>query len=237
LHQLFRVLSRIYEIKEIQIMKRFFFAMAIGAQLLLSGSQTANAESLITNGSFEDASVNPGDSFVTLGSGSTAITGWTVGGNGIDYIGGYWQASDGSRSLDMSGLGAGTIASTSFTTMMSQKYLVSFDMAGNTDGGPIIKSLDVAAPGYTNTFTFDTTGMSHTSMGWKTYSFVFTATGTTSSLSFSSLDNTPYGPALDNVRAEAVVPVPGSLALLLSGLASAGGIGWLKRRKPKTPSV
>ena len=42
----------------------------------------------IVNGSFE-LGTDPGASYSTQAAGSTAITGWTVGGFGVDYIGGY----------------------------------------------------------------------------------------------------------------------------------------------------
>jgi hypothetical protein len=61
------------------------FVAAILATAAFTGSASA---ATIVNGSFEDSSVNPGGGFATLSGGSTAITGWTVGANSIDYIGG-----------------------------------------------------------------------------------------------------------------------------------------------------
>jgi hypothetical protein len=49
--------------------------------LFLASGAHAN---LITNGSFELASVDPGGGFVTLDAGSTAITGWTVSAGNVD---------------------------------------------------------------------------------------------------------------------------------------------------------
>ena len=80
------------------------------------------------NGSFENASVNPGSGFTNLAGGSTAITGWTVGGDSIDYIGGYWNAQNGSRSIDLSGNAPGSIFQT-FDTVLGQE---SFDEFGDT---------------------------------------------------------------------------------------------------------
>ena len=48
--------------------------------LTVNQSVTINSTNLITNGSFENAVVDPGSSFITLDAGSTAILGWTVGG-------------------------------------------------------------------------------------------------------------------------------------------------------------
>jgi len=52
-----------------------------------------SSENLIVNGSFEESSVNPG-SYQDLPAGSTAIKGWTVTLNHIDYINAslWWTA-------------------------------------------------------------------------------------------------------------------------------------------------
>ena len=84
---------------------------------------------LITNGSFE---IGPDpDPYLPLDPGSTAITGWTITRDQIDYVA-YWVDADGERSLDLNGsLGVGGIAQT-FSTIAGQQYLVSFALAGNT---------------------------------------------------------------------------------------------------------
>ena len=61
---------------------------AMAAGLMAAGAAGA---ATFTNGSFENASVDPGSSFVTLLAGSTAIDGWTVQPESIDYIGGSWD--------------------------------------------------------------------------------------------------------------------------------------------------
>ncbi len=98
------------------------------------------------NGSFETSTANPGSSFVTLGAGSTDIAGWTVGSGSIDYIGGYWTASDGSKSIDLSGSAAGSIWQT-FDTIAGQTYFIDVMISGNPDGPPPTKTLEVTATG------------------------------------------------------------------------------------------
>ncbi|MDJ0546199.1 MAG: choice-of-anchor C family protein [Microcystis sp. M53601_WE4] len=188
--------------------------------LIVTPVQAAN---LIQNGSFETATVNPnpGTSYITLGVGSTVITGWTVSQATIDYIGTYWQASEGSRNLDLSGLNAGGIQQT-FNTTVGETYRVTFDLAGNTDYSPTIKEMRVSAGGNSADFSFDITGKSRSNMGWVSKSWGFTATGTTTTLSFLNLVDTPYGPALDNVSVIALsspppsIPEPSSVLGLLS---------------------
>jgi hypothetical protein len=66
----------------------------------------------ILNGSFEDgANKPPAGGFAGKGSGNTDITGWTIGGSGIDWVGNsYWEAADGQLSIDLSAGAAGSLS-------------------------------------------------------------------------------------------------------------------------------
>ena len=175
---------------------------ATGALML--GSLAVSVFAVGTNGSFESGIV-PGV-FTTLAAGdSTSITDWTVTSGTIDYIGSYWTASDGVRSIDMSGNAAGAISQT-FPTTTGAVYNVTFDMAGNPAGGPTVKHMEVDAGGAPTLYTFDTTGMTLANMGWTPETFTFTATSANTTLRFTSLDHTAYGPALDNVVVEQYLP-------------------------------
>jgi len=165
---------------------------------VLSISVTLGQGQMVINGGFENAAVDPG-SWNYLINGSTQINGWVVGGAGIDYIGSLWQPSEGSRSIDLSAYGAGTI-NTTLNTVPGRTYRLSFDMAGNPGGDPIEKALRVWTDDSSQEFTFDTTGKTAENMGWQTRSLDFTATSGTTRLAFESLTNTANGPALDNVR-------------------------------------
>lgn len=176
----------------------------------LDNVRVIHPANLVLNGSFEDALVNPGTSFVTLGYGSPFINGWTVAGNGLDYIGATWQASQGSRSLDLNAVAAGSIEQT-FLTTSGVTYDVAFDLAGNPgiSSPPAVKTLRVSAGGRSQDFSFDTTGKTLANMGWTTKHFIFTAIWKTTTLLFESLTPGDAGPALDNVvvtNASATVP-------------------------------
>lgn len=63
----------------------------------------------------------------------------------------------------------------------------------------MVKTLEVDAGGTPQIYTFDTTGHSLADMGWTQEIFQFTATGTSTTLTFTNLDLGFFGPALDNV--------------------------------------
>lgn len=212
----------------------FATALAAGAAAPLGGAQAAT----LINGSFEEG-IDPG-SFTTIYSpDSSSITGWKVVSGNIDYIGSYWNAADGSRSLDMNGFDPGSISQTITGLTSGQQYKVSFDLAGNPDAGPTTKTLDaITASAGTNSFSFSTIGKSKSNMGWVTESFYFTATGPNELLTFASTvtsGGTPenpaaFGPALDNVSVTAT-PLPAAFPLFAAGLGAMGLLGWRRKRK------
>lgn len=155
------------------------------------------------NGSFEGGP-NPLSSWITLTSGSTVINGWTVTAGSVDYMGTAWAASNGTRSIDLSGASAGALAQT-FATTQATPYTVKFDFAGNPGygAGTGVKKMRVSvnnAGAASQEYTFDTTGKTLANMGWTEQTFTFVATGTSTTLTFTSLENSVYGPAIDNVR-------------------------------------
>jgi choice-of-anchor C domain-containing protein len=185
----------------------------------LTATAWASPSNLVTNGGFEDPTVqntNLGFDTYTVGQ---DFGGWHVSSGSVDLIGSYWTPSEGSQSLDLNGTGPGTIAQQSIATTPGASYLLLFDMAGNPVQGPPIKNMRVWWGTQSFDFSFDTRGYSTTSMGWKTYWVLLKATGFTTDLSFQSTTaDSPYcGPALDNVQLYAVPEGPSGL-LLLPGL-------------------
>lgn len=192
----------------------------------------ANAAEFV-NGSFE-AGVPAGSFSTVSGGNNSAITGWTVTGNSVDYIGNYWTAQDGSRSIDLNGGAQGGIQQT-FDTLAGVQYNVTFWLAGNPDGAPITKNVLVSATGATDgLFSFDSTGTSKINMGWSKYTYNFLGTGSPTTLSFASQNAGAYGAALDNVAVNAV-PEPATWALMLIGFAAVG-FG-MRRRSPSARGV
>jgi len=207
-------------------MKKLLFLAALS--VLATGPVMAD---MVQNGSFENGTTIPPVGFLGLAPGSTAITGWTVIGSGVrvvDYIGNYWQASDGVRSVDLDGYlsGNGGIEQV-LSTVAGNTYWVSFDMAGNPESGPTTKTMDVLAydtnpltPLASQSYSFSTVGHSKTAMGWTPMEFVFVADASSTTLRFvSTTSGQGYGPVVDDVS---VVPAPAALLLGLLGLGSAG---------------
>jgi len=197
---------------------------ALVAGLALAGAAQANTN-LVSNGSFELGSPGPGPGgFSTLGGGSTAMSGWTVTGASVDWINGYWQASDGTHSVDLNGAGVGGVSQT-IATVVGQTYLLTFDLSGNPDSALATRTLQVTAGDASDPFAFAMGGNTHGSMNWLAQSMTFTALSTSTQINFASTstDNCCWGPALDNVSVSAMgVPEPATWALMLTGFGLAG---------------
>lgn len=217
-------------------MKLINYAAALAA--LGMAASTAQAGNItIVNGDFGSPFV--GGNFNTyFATDSTSIPGWTLTGGSIDLIGNYWQSSPGNgsgQSVDMDGyFAAGTIQQSGIF-LDAGTATVSFDLAGNTDGGSPIKTLQVDLLGLApQVFTFDTTGHGHGNMGWVSESATFIVpTAGNYTLQFASLDysGSAYGPALDNVSMNETQATPeGASTAMLFGISLAALAAF--RRKP-----
>jgi choice-of-anchor C domain-containing protein len=206
-----------------------FLCAASLSLLALTASPAAAQIDLLVNGDFEAPIIGGGFQAIPPGPG---LTGWTVGGAGIDHIAGFWQPSSGAQSIDLSALSAGSITQT-VNTLLGSPYSLVFDLAGNPDGGDAIKDVLVEiSDGPSSVETFDITGFSRTNMGWSTRTINFVATSTTTTVTFTSLENNAFGPALDNVHlfGPSPAPEPGALALLgLTGIPLLGAV--IRRRR------
>ena len=82
---------------------------------LLSAVPEARAQppctNLVTNGGFEDGPDVDAHYFFTYPAMANVIPGWAIGGpGGVDYIGTYWEPSEGKRCMDLNGPNAGTLS-------------------------------------------------------------------------------------------------------------------------------
>lgn len=213
-------------------MKRTQLAALLFAGLTAAGLMAAPFQ----NGSFEVGTLANPSGFDTLATGSTAITGWTVVGDGIDYIGGTWVAASGSRSLDMLSCGVSGGVAQTFDTVPGATYMVSFSLAGNPDGG--VKTLTATAGTTTANFTFNTAGATSAAMNWTARNFVFTASSTSTTLTMRGGvvggTSSCAGSALDNVSVTllaANTPVPVDGGALGAALLAMVGLAALRRRQ------
>jgi choice-of-anchor C domain-containing protein len=162
------------------------------------------------NGSFEAGFPisSPEPCLVTLPSGSTNLTGWTVILGNIDWVApacGVQSQTDGIASVDLVGdQMVGGIQQT-FDTEPGYVYEVRFDLNGNFGGPPVIKPLTVTVAGVVQNYSFDTTGENpgNSASFWTTKVFTFVATGDSETITFVS-DTTGQGvnagAVIDNVR-------------------------------------
>ena len=149
--------------------------------------------------------------------------GWTVSGGSVDTVGpGYFDMLPGNGSyIDLDGsTGSAGLLSTTVAASASGTYTVTFDLAGSQRGTS--ESVLVTFGGTSQTFTLNSADP------FALYSLTTTAAGGPLSLSFqdvNSHDN--IGALLDNVSVTAV-PEPGSLSLMLAGIAA---LGFAARRR------
>ena len=178
-------------------------------------------------GSFEQGAFVPHGggnwNFQSLGAGSTTITGWVVGGVGVDWLGEpFYNASQGVHAVDLGWYdgGAGSVA-ISLPTVAGMNYTLTFEAAAvpgpayTNQGWVSAGTLGAAfSPAWSAAYDF-------TGQVYHAQAFQFTALAATTLLTFSATTpGTAYGPVIDNVSVLAVpVPEPAAALLLLAGLA------------------
>jgi len=207
------------------------------AALLSTFSSPSIFAAPFQNGSFETFNAAGADVLCSAGinfcgqynAGNDGITGWTIGGSNVDVVGPLgWTASDGSRSIDLNGVGPGSLSQT-FDTVAGTSYVVTFDIGGNFYRTPTPKTGTVSAASSSLSVSFDDASSSVSNMGWISKTFGFVATSSSTTLIFASTITVgAAGLALDNVSVAAAVPEPEIYAMLLAGL---GLLGFAARRR------
>ena len=145
------------------------------------------------------------------------VTGWTVSGGTVDVVpvGGsfHFLPDTNGNYIDLDGSTgqAGTLTKT-LTGLADGLYALTFELAGNhRDGG--VEATDVTISGMDDTVWFPTTNEAsfHTVYG--------VASGGSLTFSFHDDSHDNIGSLLDNVSVTAV-PEPGSVSLMLAGIAA-----------------
>jgi choice-of-anchor C domain-containing protein len=190
--------------------RRSTIAAVLTATMAMSVVTAVSAFAGVTNGNFE-AGTHTSAPFEPLFPGDTQLTGWTVEAGSIEWIGSYWQPSEGSRSIDLNAFEAGTLSQTIGTTT-GNTYTMTFDLSANPECGDPVKTLTVQASGAeAEAFAYDTAAAGNTviDMKWETRTYSFVATSVSTKLTFTSTLSGPCGPALDDVVVtETVAPSP-----------------------------
>ena len=152
-------------------------------------------------------------------NGNPGITGWVIGGDSVDIVGPEaWTSAHGAYSIDLNGVGAGTLAQT-FDTFAGTVYRVDFKVGGNFFSSPTVKTGKVEVGAAFMNLSFDNSASTPAVMGWSPRVFEFTASGPSSTLKFSStMFAGAAGLALDQITVTAV-PEPQVALLMLLGLA------------------
>lgn len=211
-----------------------FQSVALVAGVAFAVTSPAVHANLLTNGGFEMPVISP--PYLDIGVGAEpAGFGWSVITNNVDVIrqGAFgWTAAEfeGPQALDLVGFGStGGIAQT-FTTTPGQRYTLSFAYANNPGPGvptPASANVTVASGGNTVLSQSISHGTATTSnFNWTVFNSDFTATGATTVLAFTeTFGGANGGIFLDAVSVASAVPEPSTLASLIVGLLSLGGLG------------
>ncbi|MCB1665062.1 MAG: tandem-95 repeat protein [Pseudomonadales bacterium] len=164
---------------------------------------------------------------ISNGSFENSMTGWSY--SQINYVG-DWQASDGSKLLDMNAEHGGGYVTQNILTVAGQQYTVLFDLSKNPGSPTGTETLQVSkTSGYqigdveSQLYTYNLNN-STSNMQWTTHSFTFTAYGPDATLRFSGNDssfnsNDAWGPALDNIRLAADLSAYEDTATTVHGLS------------------
>ncbi len=178
---------------------------------------------LIVNGSFETPTDPP---FVNGFAIFPSIPGWT-GPGGVEIqrnsvLGPGNIASDGVQYTELN-VNSPTSISQVIATDPGQTYILSFDYAARPGTG-----LNVATVSFTGNDLITLSELPGPTITWIPMSFLVTATGPTSTLTFTGVaPNTSLGNLIDRVSLVSAVPEPASLLLVVP----AGLVLWAFRRK------
>ncbi len=169
------------------------------------GPMVSEGASLLGNSGFETPALPAGTAFQTLSAGKAPGLGaWTIQKGSIDVVASPGaQAATGGQFIDLNGndtANGGGVITQSVPVTSGHRYRLSFQLAGNPNGDPRQKTIQVSLGSTVQTFTFDTTGHTNDNLGWTTHSIEADAHGQESmTVTFASTTEGSRGPNLDNV--------------------------------------
>jgi choice-of-anchor C domain-containing protein len=179
---------------------RAAFALALCGSLIAASPRA----DMLTNGGFESGPAVPPTGILAVPPGSPALTGWTVVGGAINIVtNDYWACLSGVRSVQLSSSGPGAIQQ-SFASTSGSVYRFTFSISGEPFSTPTIKHLRVQAGATTQDFAFDVTPAWHWDMHWEQHTLDFVAPGPVTTVTLTSMDAGPNGPALDGLSIDFV---------------------------------
>lgn len=204
------------------------YALAAGALAFVPTS--AFSAELVTNGGFETPTVSsPCCNTVP----PDTLDGWTATPNVNVVVGTYGStngnlAYQGNQYLDLVGQGGTGSIYQDLTTVAGQLYTLTFEYSHNlfTPSSAMSASASVSVGSLFAIVSHDTGDTSN--LDWRPYSGTFTATGSTTRLTFTNLTGGVNEGVLLDAVSVAPVPEPATWAMMLLGF---GGIGFAMRRK------
>jgi len=209
-------------------MLRYF--MAAGALALVP--TTASAQ-MVTNGGFESPTISdPCCNTVP----PDPLPGWTATPN-VNVVNGTFSSTngnlafEGTQYLDLVGQGGTGSIYQDLTTSIGQTYTLTFAYSHNlfAPNEATSASASVAVGSLFGILMHNTGDTSN--LDWRVYTNTFTASGTTTRLTFTNLTGGPNeGLLLDSVSV-AAVPEPGTWAMMLLGFGAIGMAMRSRRRR------
>lgn len=194
----------------------------------------ANAANIVVNGSFESPLIdNPCCNTITAGN---AFPGWDVTEGDVNQVAGTYASAgfanlalQGTQYLDLIGQsGAGGISQV-LSTVVGQTYRFTFGYSHNLFAGLPSASGFFDVGGLSGTVTHSTG--TNADLDWQAFTGTFTATSTSTLLSFRNLTGDgSAGLLLDDIVVDAV-PEPGIWAMMIAGFGIVGGTLRRLRRK------
>lgn len=217
---------------------RIVVKLALPMAFCISGCAIAQAQNLLTNGSFELPGFTVGPNFRYLTNGSTIISGWTATDDGIGEMPYWTQKGPSVPYVSYDGIYAVTLnqgasLATTFSTIAGKSYDVSiWAYTGMTQYPSGYAPLMINAGGSSSSFFPVFSGIQ---------SFSFVAASTNANAVFSIVNNSSVGDykayivdaaSVTLSPVSSSVPEPGSIALLV-GLGGAGLSLAFRRRHSK----